>query len=151
MDFQRLRQPTALWNLDPTRRYYIAANTPLTFGDWYEFKGVMDFSVLGGQVAWSIRDMTLGETLFTPLTFKKYSVNASPWTYLQDVTTVPMGLVPVGGNYTATGFGFVAQRGSSYELYADNFRIGAIPEPSTLALLASGLIGLLAYAWRKRK
>ena len=27
----------------------------------------------------------------------------------------------------------------------------AIPEPGTLALLACGLIGLLAYAWRKRK
>ncbi len=26
-----------------------------------------------------------------------------------------------------------------------------IPEPSTLALLASGLVGLLCYAWRKRK
>jgi len=26
-----------------------------------------------------------------------------------------------------------------------------VPEPSTLALLASGLVGLLAYAWRKRK
>jgi len=28
---------------------------------------------------------------------------------------------------------------------------GVVPEPSTLALLAGGLIGLLAYAWRKRK
>jgi len=27
----------------------------------------------------------------------------------------------------------------------------AVPEPGTLALLAAGLIGLLAYAWRKRK
>jgi hypothetical protein len=27
----------------------------------------------------------------------------------------------------------------------------ATPEPSTLALLATGLMGLLAYAWRKRK
>ena len=26
-----------------------------------------------------------------------------------------------------------------------------IPEPSALALLVSGLIGLLAYAWRKRR
>jgi len=26
-----------------------------------------------------------------------------------------------------------------------------VPEPSTIALLASGLFGLLAYAWRKRK
>ena len=28
---------------------------------------------------------------------------------------------------------------------------GVIPEPSTLVLLATGLLGLLAYAWRKRK
>ena len=27
----------------------------------------------------------------------------------------------------------------------------AVPEPGTLAMLAAGLIGLLAYAWRKRK
>jgi hypothetical protein len=29
--------------------------------------------------------------------------------------------------------------------------IQIVPEPSTIALLASGLFGLLAYAWRKRK
>lgn len=27
----------------------------------------------------------------------------------------------------------------------------AVPEPSLLTLFASGLLGLLAYAWRKRK
>ncbi len=32
-----------------------------------------------------------------------------------------------------------------------SFHFEAVPEPSTLALLASGLIGLLCYAWRKRK
>jgi hypothetical protein len=31
------------------------------------------------------------------------------------------------------------------------FSTGAVPEPSALALLATGLIGLAAYAWKKRK
>ena len=30
------------------------------------------------------------------------------------------------------------------------FQVASVPEPSTLVLLASGLIGLLCYAWRKR-
>jgi hypothetical protein len=29
--------------------------------------------------------------------------------------------------------------------------VSAVPEPSTIAVLATGLIGLAAYAWRKRK
>ncbi len=35
--------------------------------------------------------------------------------------------------------------------YIDNLTISTIPEPSTLLILASGLIGLLAYAWRKHR
>ena len=33
----------------------------------------------------------------------------------------------------------------------DNLVFDQIPEPGTLALLAAGLMGLLAYAWRKRR
>ena len=29
--------------------------------------------------------------------------------------------------------------------------ISSVPEPSAIALLATGLVGLLAYAWRKRR
>ena len=36
-------------------------------------------------------------------------------------------------------------------LYEFDTRIGAIPEPSALALVMTGLAGLLAYAWRKRR
>ena len=31
------------------------------------------------------------------------------------------------------------------------FKIESIPEPGTITLLAIGLLGLLAYAWRRRK
>jgi hypothetical protein len=37
---------------------------------------------------------------------------------------------------------------SSTKFYVDS---SAVPEPSSLLLLTSGLIGLLCYAWRKRK
>ena len=35
--------------------------------------------------------------------------------------------------------------------YSPPLLIHPIPEPSTLALLTMGAIGLLAYAWRKRR
>ena len=36
--------------------------------------------------------------------------------------------------------------------WSDNFQVGsAVPEPMSLVSLASGCLGLLAYAWRKRK
>lgn len=38
-----------------------------------------------------------------------------------------------------------------YQLNLDNIRVEKIPEPSTIALLAGGLVGLLCYAWRKRR
>ena len=41
--------------------------------------------------------------------------------------------------------------GSNTGIFFDNVRLTSVPEPSTLALLASGLFGLVAYAWRKRK
>ncbi len=38
---------------------------------------------------------------------------------------------------------------NTFTAKVDNF--GVVPEPSTLVLLAAGLLGLLCYAWKKRK
>ena len=35
--------------------------------------------------------------------------------------------------------------------HAYSMGLSPVPEPGTLAILATGLMGLLAYAWRKRK
>ena len=46
------------------------------------------------------------------------------------------------------GLGKIAGGGST--AFFDNLQLQSIPEPSSMAILASALIGLLAYAWRKR-
>ena len=51
----------------------------------------------------------------------------------------------VGSDYQLT-FGLNTPASGYYTL-----GLGAVPEPGTLALLAAGLVGLLCYAWRKRK
>ena len=47
---------------------------------------------------------------------------------------------------TVGGFSFNGQWGA-----VDNLSIDVVPEPGTFALLAAALLGLAAYAWRKRK
>jgi len=60
-------------------------------------------------------------------------------------------LLTYGGTFTGSPtltnvpFGYEVQIGSGAA------SLVRVPEPSTLALLAGGLFGLLAYAWRKRK
>lgn len=65
-----------------------------------------------------------------------------------DLTTFESGHF---ANYSNAYVGASHYTGANYG-WMDNFQIGApIPEPSTLALLAAGAIGMLVYAWRKRK
>lgn len=62
-------------------------------------------------------------------------------------------------DFSATGtvmqFGFhrgnSGNSGYSTDTGIDNWNVKIVPEPSTLALLCAGGVGLLAYAWRKRK
>jgi hypothetical protein len=57
------------------------------------------------------------------------------------------------GNLNASSNAFVSIGGGGDDrIWFDNFQVGApVPEPTTTSLLASGLLGLVAYAWRRRK
>jgi len=73
--------------------------------------------------------------------------------YVQDtVTSLSFGDEGVGPNGTFPSQVFIFNDTMARN---EHFTIGAValstPEPSTMLLLASGLMGLLCYAWRKRK
>jgi hypothetical protein len=83
-------------------------------------------------------------------------------TFADASTSVAIGSAHLGeqlyiklvGTNAAVG-GALAVSGPA-EVCFDNIRLdgaplGVTPEPGTLAILVSGLIGLLCYAWRKRK
>jgi len=72
--------------------------------------------------------------------------------YLRRITTsdsVPG--TPILTQINALKFGFTAVPTNWNTAIYSEIAAYAVPEPSMLVLAASGLMGLLAYAWRKRK
>jgi hypothetical protein len=66
------------------------------------------------------------------------------------------GLIDVKGISVGNGDKLYLQIGDAeknhwYDFTGVSFSVSEVPEPSTVVLLACGLAGLVAYAWRKRK
>lgn len=117
-------------------------------GHWYEVKAVMDLSqvcsdgVTFGKLDYWYRDVTAGET-------------EDDFTLDSTIRDKDMFLdADINGEFHSNGIYGHEQACKNYvqQAYIDNISIiDQVPEPSTVALLATGLLGLLAYAWRKRK
>ena len=56
----------------------------------------------------------------------------------------------VSGLLGASPTGTIDGLSATLSVSGSDLVLTVVPEPGTLALLAAGLLGLLAYAWRKR-
>jgi hypothetical protein len=68
-----------------------------------------------------------------------------------DSTPVVTGWTPGGFNDPGMSFWSSSWKTGDMRIASLTFSTTDVPEPGTLTLLAVGLVGLLAYAWRKRR
>ncbi len=124
-----------------TRRFHLVTSTS-------------QFGLTEGQVACydSGPSAPIPGLTYTAGVWQKWEIDYAIGTTLIDVTidgtkvsNISTGSLP-GGALDRIKITTGSDSGTIAKLYLDE-----VPEPSSIVLLASGLIGLLCYAWRKRK
>jgi beta-glucanase (GH16 family) len=93
---------------------------------------------------------------WTPTNYKFYLDNTLYWTCSKAISQIPehmfLGCTPNGwaGPRPEGGYG---PQGSPLNavMTVDYVRVYAIPEPGSVMILSTALLGLLAYAWRRRR
>ncbi|MBN1395135.1 MAG: PEP-CTERM sorting domain-containing protein [Pirellulales bacterium] len=127
---------------------YVRSNnldSQLVYQDGKDYYAAVSVDLINETVTFYLKNLTDDGELLSAST-------ASPVSSLHD-STANFYLGKNHGTMATPGLGDYLDeiRISNVALGEADLLINQVPEPSTLALLACGLIGLLAYAWRKRK
>jgi hypothetical protein len=117
-----------------------------------------------GNAAYATITQTLADVAAGPATFSFYAqgLQSKPLNVTLDGTALTFGgtaTVTPGSTMTKYTSDSITMAAGTHTLqfqaygwtYLDNVSATAVPEPGTITMVAIGLFGLLAYAWRKRK
>lgn len=161
-DSQLLEAATKGWTFEFTLKMVDSENK--TSAGLYFANGTNMFllcpSVSGGDQAFALLgtssvgdSLTLNTLTGTGSSYQNYKISYDPATAKASVY--------VGGQLKANNWAGVADTEKELNWYTDSTRLSelrlaslefsTVPEPGTLVLLGAGLLGLLAYAWRKRR